>query len=92
MLLMVYDKDITKECTCSNQMIQKYMSRISGSLLDRIDINIEVLPVKYKELSSEAGGERSNEIRHRVQQACEIQIEFTLDFLIPEPIHRFLII
>ncbi|MBI2419638.1 MAG: ATP-binding protein [Ignavibacteriales bacterium] len=67
--------DPFKECTCSQQIIQKYMSRISGPLLDRIDIHIEVLPVKYKELSSEAGGEISSDIRYRVQEARTTQID-----------------
>ena len=61
--------DPTKKCTCNSVMIQKYMSKISGPLLDRIDIHIEVLPVKYKELSSEAGGEQSKFVSERVKTA-----------------------
>ncbi|MCK6615925.1 MAG: YifB family Mg chelatase-like AAA ATPase [Ignavibacteriaceae bacterium] len=58
--------DPGRDCTCIPPQIQKYMSRISGPLLDRIDIHIEVPAVKYKELSSEAGGEPSADIRKRV--------------------------
>jgi magnesium chelatase family protein len=49
-------------------------SYISGPLLDRIDIHIEVPSVEYKELSSEAGGEPSNQIRQRVEQARQVQL------------------
>ncbi len=62
-----------KECTCTPQQIQKYMARISGPLLDRIDIHIEVPAVKYKELSSQAKSETSEEIRERVIKARLIQ-------------------
>ncbi len=54
--------------------IQKYMAKISGPLLDRIDLHIEVPAVKYKELSSKADGESSQEIRERVVAAREIQM------------------
>jgi magnesium chelatase family protein len=67
--------DPNKECTCTTQQIQKYMARISGPLLDRIDIHIEVPAVKYKELSSEVKGESSDEIRRRVVTARKIQLE-----------------
>ena len=62
-----------KECTCTPQQIQKYMARISGPLLDRIDIHIEVPAVKYKELSSDAKSETSEGIRERVIKARAIQ-------------------
>jgi len=65
--------DPNRECTCNSGMIQKYMSKISGPLLDRIDIHIEVPAVKYKELSSSAKGEPSSEIRKRVVKARELQ-------------------
>ena len=65
--------DPHKECTCNPPLIQRYMSRISGPLLDRIDIHVEVLPVKYKELASEAGGEKSANIRERVNKARKVQ-------------------
>ncbi|MFA8342083.1 MAG: YifB family Mg chelatase-like AAA ATPase [Rhodothermaceae bacterium] len=67
--------DQEKECTCGSQQIQKYMSKISGPLLDRIDIQIEVPAVKYKDLSNNKQGETSAEIRNRVIQARRIQLE-----------------
>jgi magnesium chelatase family protein len=70
-----YYTDSTKECTCNTGMIQKYMAKISGPMLDRIDIHIEVPAVKYKDLSSTVNGETSAEIRKRVIAAKEIQIE-----------------
>jgi magnesium chelatase family protein len=68
-----YYTDPTKECTCNPQMIQKYMAKISGPLLDRIDLHIDVPAVKYKELSSKESGEKSEQIRARVIEAREIQ-------------------
>lgn len=68
-----YYTDPTKECTCTPPMIQKYMAKISGPLMDRIDLHIEVPAVKYKELSSKEGGESSEQIRARVTEAREIQ-------------------
>ncbi|WP_304132162.1 YifB family Mg chelatase-like AAA ATPase [Ignavibacterium album] len=72
--------DPNKECTCSPPQIQKYMAKISGPLLDRIDIHIEVPAVKYKELSSKASGEKSETIRQRVIRAREIQLKRFKDF------------
>lgn len=68
-----YFTDPTKECTCNTAQIQKYMARISGPLLDRIDIHIEVPAVKFKELASSSTGEKSEEIRRRVIAARKIQ-------------------
>lgn len=68
-----YFTDPNKECTCTPPLIQKYMSKISGPLLDRIDIHIEVPAVKYKELSAKVTGEKSDMIRDRVMSAREIQ-------------------
>lgn len=65
--------DPSKECTCTPPQIQRYMAKISGPLLDRIDIHIEVPAVKYKELSSKGESEKSAEIRNRVINAREIQ-------------------
>jgi magnesium chelatase family protein len=56
-------------------MIQRYVSKISGPLLDRIDIHINVQSVKYKELSSKTSGEPSADIRKRVVKAREIQLK-----------------
>ncbi|MBN2366990.1 MAG: ATP-binding protein, partial [Calditrichaeota bacterium] len=70
-----YYTDPNKSCSCTSQQIQKYLSRISGPLLDRIDIQIEVPAVQYRELASSRSGEKSEEIRARVQQAREIQLQ-----------------
>lgn len=70
-----YYTDPNKECTCNPPQIQRYLSKISGPLLDRIDIQIEVPAVAYKELAAESSGEKSELIRGRVQQAREIQLK-----------------
>jgi magnesium chelatase family protein len=62
-----------KECMCSTGMVQKYLNRISGPLLDRIDIHIEVVPVNYDKLSDTRKVENSTTIRQRVVKAREIQ-------------------
>jgi magnesium chelatase family protein len=62
-----------KECMCSPGMVQKYLNRISGPLLDRIDIHIEVVPVKYDKLSDSGKVEKSVVVRERVIRAREIQ-------------------
>ena len=69
-----YATDPTNECTCSAQMIQRYMSRISGPLLDRIDIHIEVPAVSFQELADKEEGEPSIDIQGRVQKAREVQL------------------
>lgn len=74
-----YGTDENK-CTCSPQSINKYISRISGPLLDRIDIHIEVKPVKYKKLGSDEKGELSEVIRGRVNKARKIQLNRYKDF------------
>jgi magnesium chelatase family protein len=66
--------DPQHECTCTPMMIQRYRSRISGPLLDRIDIHIEVPAVKYKELSDRRDGEASASIRERVNAARQVQL------------------
>ncbi len=68
-----YFTDPNKECTCNTGQIQKYMSRISGPLLDRIDIHIEVPAVKFKDLASSSSGEKSELIRSRVVVARKVQ-------------------
>lgn len=70
-----YSTDPNNECSCNPPMIQRYLSRISGPLLDRIDIHIEVPSVKYKELSSRDIGEKSEQICARVVDARKIQQE-----------------
>jgi len=62
-----------KECMCSPGMVQKYLNRISGPLLDRIDIHIEVVPVNYDKLSDFGKTEHSSSVRKRVIRAREIQ-------------------
>jgi len=65
--------DPKRECRCSPNMITKYRNRISGPLLDRIDIHIEVPAVKYKEMAGEATGEPSEAVRARVETARGVQ-------------------
>lgn len=62
-----------KECVCGPGIVQKYLNKISGPLLDRIDLHVEVTPVSFNELSSERKTEDSNTIREKVIRAREIQ-------------------
>ncbi len=64
-----------KKCICSKKQVANYLSRISGPLLDRLDLHIEVAPVEFEHLSSDTVEESSEEIRLRVQAAREIQLE-----------------
>lgn len=64
-----------KQCTCREDQIQKYIHKISGPLLDRIDIHIEVEGVNYQKLGNDSPSESSNEIRKRVNTARQIQLE-----------------
>ncbi|MGQ1889621.1 YifB family Mg chelatase-like AAA ATPase [Thermophagus sp. OGC60D27] len=64
-----------KKCVCSPGVVQKYLSRISGPLLDRIDLHIEVVPVPFDQLADLHRAEDSNTIRRRVIRAREIQSE-----------------
>jgi magnesium chelatase family protein len=64
-----------KECMCSPGIVQKYLNRISGPLLDRIDIHLEVVPVPFEKLSEMRQSENSTEIRNRVTEARRIQEE-----------------
>ncbi len=75
-----YHGDNSHECTCSPAQIQKYMSRLSGPLMDRIDIHIEVPAVNFKELSSDASGEKSTVIRDRVNRARQMQLDRFKEF------------
>lgn len=68
-----YSGHPTKECTCTEAAKKRYRDKISGPLLDRIDIHIEVEPVDYDKLSSKEPEETSAEIRKRVNRAREIQ-------------------
>ena len=69
-----------KECTCKPGMVRQYLSRISGPLMDRIDLHVEVVPVAYKDLSSKSSGEPSAVVRKRVIQARKIQEERYADY------------
>mgnify|MGYP001354309721 FL=1 len=68
-----YYGDSKRECRCSPIQIQRYRAKISGPLLDRIDIHVEVPAVKYHDLASEAKGESSSLIRERVIRARQVQ-------------------
>ena len=63
----------TKECVCGPGVVAKYLNKISGPLLDRIDIHLEVVPVPFKKLSDQATTEPSTAIRERVIRAREVQ-------------------
>lgn len=65
----------TKECRCSQAQIEKYRSRISSPLLDRLDLHIEMNEIDYNELTSKASGESSETIRERVKKARDIQLK-----------------
>ncbi len=70
-----YFNDPTRECKCNPPQIQRYISKISGPLLDRIDIHIDVPAVKVSELSAQEATESSAQIRERVNQARKVQQE-----------------
>ena len=65
--------DPSRECKCSSNQIQNYVSRISGPLLDRIDLQVEVPAVKYSELATETTGEPSAHVQERVEDARQVQ-------------------
>jgi magnesium chelatase family protein len=69
-----FANDFRKECFCTPPQIQRYMSKISGPLMDRIDIQIDVPAVPYKELSNKRAAESSETIRMRVMAARSIQL------------------
>ncbi|HOJ11605.1 MAG TPA: YifB family Mg chelatase-like AAA ATPase [Clostridiales bacterium] len=70
-----YLTDETKKCTCTYNQIQNYMGKLSGPLMDRVDLYVEAAPVKYKDLDSNPCGEKSKDIRQRVIKARNIQLE-----------------
>jgi magnesium chelatase family protein len=70
-----YFGDPVKECTCSLTMVSRYQKRISEPLLDRIDIHVEVPRVEYDKLTDERLGEKSEDIRARVERAREVQCQ-----------------
>ena len=63
------------DCVCAPGIVQKYLNKISGPLLDRIDIHVEVVPVAFKELTEARTSEKSDAVRERVVQARQIQEE-----------------
>lgn len=65
--------DNTRECRCTPGIIQRYLAKVSGPLLDRIDMHIEVPAVPYKELRTKGDGQTSTQIRERVESAREVQ-------------------
>ncbi len=64
-----------KDCVCGPGVVQKYLNKISGPLLDRIDLHVEVTPVNFDELSEKRNGESSEKVRERVLVARQIQTE-----------------
>jgi magnesium chelatase family protein len=88
--------DPSRECTCTPPVIQRYISKISGPLLDRIDIHIDMPAVKYRELRDDAGGESSEAIRARVVAARARQLRryqgekiYSNAQLSPRQIHKY---
>jgi magnesium chelatase family protein len=69
-----YRNDPRRACNCTGPQVEKYLAKISGPLLDRIDIHIEVPAVPFKELSSERGGTSSQQMREQVEQARGLQV------------------
>ncbi len=69
-----YYSDSNHECTCTIPQIQRYRSKISGPLMDRIDIHIEVPAVKYRDLASRESGESSREMKERIDKGRRIQL------------------
>jgi len=70
-----YFGDNRHQCTCTPGQVHRYRHKVSGPLLDRIDIHIEVPAVPYKELSNQHSGEESEDIRKRVVAARDLQLE-----------------
>jgi magnesium chelatase family protein len=66
--------DCDRECSCTAAQIARYRKKISGPLLDRIDLFVEISPVKFEKLTGEKTGENSQKIRERVQRARDLQI------------------
>ncbi|MEO0091116.1 MAG: YifB family Mg chelatase-like AAA ATPase [candidate division WOR-3 bacterium] len=79
--------DPYKECTCTIHMIKKYRAKISGPLLDRIDVHIDVPSIKYESLAKKEPTESSEKIRERVNKAREIQLERFKDIKKKKPIY-----
>ncbi|MCL0066339.1 YifB family Mg chelatase-like AAA ATPase [Thermodesulfovibrionales bacterium] len=69
-----YGDNSRHQCTCTPNMIARYRSRVSGPLMDRIDIHVDVPAVPYKDLSNDYFGEKSEDVRHRVIKARDVQL------------------
>ncbi len=65
----------SKNCICSTKIVSKYLSKVSGPLLDRIDIHVEVPPIEYSDLASRKDSETSSKIKSRVNAARKVQLE-----------------
>jgi magnesium chelatase family protein len=70
-----YFTDPRRECRCTPSQIHRYISRISGPLIDRVDIHVDVPALRYKELAEEYSGETSAQVRQRVNEARKVQRE-----------------
>jgi len=70
-----YYSDPVKSCICSPSQIAKYHKKISGPMLDRIDLHVEVGRIEYDKLTAEMGGESSEEVQQRVQKARDVQTD-----------------
>jgi magnesium chelatase family protein len=70
-----YFTDPQRACACSPPQIQRYRSRISGPLLDRIDLHLDVPPLRYREITTDSQGEPSEQVRERVKEARALQQE-----------------
>jgi magnesium chelatase family protein len=75
-----YRGDPTHECKCGPNTLEKYWAKISGPLMDRIDIQIDAPPVKWRELTDQRDGESSEKVRERVDKARRIQLERLKEF------------
>jgi magnesium chelatase family protein len=70
-----YHNHPEKDCVCGPGVVQRYLNKISGPLLDRIDLHVEVTPVSYNELTNDVPAEGSKEIRSRVEKARNVQLK-----------------
>lgn len=70
-----YNGHPTRPCTCSPRAVERYRARISGPLMERIDLHVQVLPVEFQQLSGKNTGESSEKIRKRVNAARQLQVD-----------------
>jgi len=69
-----------KECVCGPGVVQKYLNKVSGPLLDRIDLHVEVTPVTFDQMTETRKAETSHDIQQRVEKAREVQTKRFADF------------